>query len=162
MIDWNFTPFDQMLVVRLALAAFLSAAIGLERSLRGRAAGMRTHLAVALGSALFTVVGAYGFGKVAAPDRVAGQVVTGIGFLGAGTIWRHGASVEGLTSAASLWVVAAIGVACAAGMTSEAVLTTLMMLLTLETLRAIEQHLVRTSDEDGAAGLDPPDSPPPA
>src|SRR5581483_9066050 len=111
-------------LVRLAAAAALGGAIGLERELDEKAAGLRTHMLVSLGSALFTMVGAYGFhdflvngGSVVRtdPGRIAAQVVTGIGFLGAGVIFRQVFTIRGLTTAASLWVVAAIGMATGAG-----------------------------------------------
>lgn len=138
------------LVLRLALAAVLGAAIGLERELREREAGLRTHLLVSLGSALFTVVSAYGFDAFlssganvvrADPSRIAAQIVTGIGFLGAGAIIRQGLSVRGLTTAATLWVVAAIGMACGAGYYSAAVVTTVLVILTLWPLRLLAFHL---------------------
>ena len=105
-------------LLRLSLAAVLGGAIGFERELRDREAGLRTHLLVCLGSALFTIVSAYGFREFltsgdqvirADPTRIAAQIVTGIGFLGAGAIIRQGLSVRGLTTAATLWVAAAIG-----------------------------------------------------
>src|SRR5262245_60561084 len=116
------------LLGRLAVAAGLGAAVGVERELRDREAGVRTHLAVSLGSALFTVVSAYGFedffveGATIDPTRIAAQIVTGIGFLGAGAIIRSGLTVRGLTTAASLWIVAAIGMAAGAGYYWAAVL----------------------------------------
>ena len=112
---------------RLAVAAGLGAAIGLERELDEKAAGLRTHMLVSLGSALFTMVGAYGFedfargGVTIDPSRIAAQVVTGIGFLGAGVIFRQGFTIRGLTTAASLWVVAAVGMAAGAGFWKGAV-----------------------------------------
>ena len=112
------------LLGRLALAAALGAVVGFERELREREAGLRTHLLVSLGSALFTIVSAYGVdglqlrprpGLGYDPTRIAAQIVTGIGFLGAGAILRQGTLVRGLTTAASLWVVAAIGMAAGPG-----------------------------------------------
>jgi putative Mg2+ transporter-C (MgtC) family protein len=106
-------------LIRLAAGAGLGAAVGVERELRDREAGVRTHLLVALGAALFTIVSAYGFREFAGgsvdPTRIAAQIVTGIGFLGAGAIIREGLSVRGLTTAGSLWVVAGVGMACGAG-----------------------------------------------
>src|SRR3982751_4148656 len=111
-------------LLRLAIAAGLGGAVGFERELRDREAGIRTHLLVSLGSALFTIGSAYGFHEFLAgggnivradPSRIAAQIVTGIGFLGAGAIIREGLSVRGLTTAASLWIVAAIGMAAGAG-----------------------------------------------
>jgi putative Mg2+ transporter-C (MgtC) family protein len=125
-------------LLRIFVAAALGGAIGLERELRERQAGLRTHLVVSVGSALFTLVSAYGFhnfeGKVD-PTRIAAQIVSGIGFLGAGAIIRQGLSVRGLTTAASLWLVAAIGMASGAGYWDGALIATLGALLTLGPLR---------------------------
>ena len=125
-------------LLRIFVAAALGGAIGLERELRERQAGLRTHLVVSVGSALFTLVSAYGFhsfdGKVD-PTRIAAQIVSGIGFLGAGAIIRQGLSVRGLTTAASLWLVAAIGMAAGAGYWDGALIATLGALLTLGPLR---------------------------
>ena len=125
-------------LLRLFVAAALGGAIGLERELRERQAGLRTHLVVSVGAALFTLVSAYGFhnfdGKVD-PTRIAAQIVSGIGFLGAGAIIRQGLSVRGLTTAASLWLVAAIGMAAGAGYWEGALIATLGSLLALGPLR---------------------------
>jgi putative Mg2+ transporter-C (MgtC) family protein len=131
-------------LARLSLAAVLGGAIGFERELRDREAGLRTHLLVCLGSALFTIVSAYGFREFltsgdqvvrADPTRIAAQIVTGIGFLGAGAIIRQGFSVRGLTTAATLWVAAAIGIASGAGYYSGAVIGTVVTLVALWPLR---------------------------
>ena len=127
-------------LLRVFVAAALGGAIGVERELRERQAGLRTHLVVSVGAALFTLVSAYGFsnfdGKVD-PTRIAAQIVSGIGFLGAGAIIRQGLSVRGLTTAASLWLVAAIGMAAGAGYWDGALLATLGALLTLGPLRVV-------------------------
>ena len=146
-------------LLRLALAAVLGGLIGVERELREREAGLRTHLLVAVGSALFTIVGAYGFHAFlesganvvrADPTRIAAQIVTGIGFLGAGAIIRQGLSVRGLTTAATLWVVAAVGLAAGAGYYSAAVITTGLVLMALYPLRiAAYRILHRFRPEDG-------------
>jgi len=139
-------------LLRLAVAAALGGAIGLERELRERQAGLRTHLVVCVGSALFTIVSAYGFheflvngGSVvrADPTRIAAQIVSGIGFLGAGAIIRQGLSVRGLTTAATLWLVAAIGMAAGAGYYSAALFTTGLAILTLGPLRIVAYRVVR-------------------
>jgi putative Mg2+ transporter-C (MgtC) family protein len=138
-------------LARLAVAGGLGAAVGFERELRDREAGIRTHLLVSLGSALFTIVSAFGFhefltngGSVvrADPTRIAAQIVTGIGFLGAGAIIREGLSVRGLTTAATLWVVAAIGMASGAGYYWPAVATTVLAIFALWPLRLIAYRTI--------------------
>ena len=129
-------------ILRIFCAAVLGGLIGLEREYRAKEAGFRTHFLVALGSAVFMIVSAYGFSDVALSDttgrwdvsRVAAQVVSGIGFIGAGTIIFRKAEniVSGLTTAAGLWVTAAIGLACGGGMYVLSITTTLMVLLGLE------------------------------
>jgi len=133
-------------LLRLAVGAGLGAAVGVERELRDREAGVRTHLLVALGSCLFTIVSAYGFHEFLAsgdavvradPTRIAAQIVTGIGFLGAGAIIREGFSIRGLTTAGSLWVVAGIGMAAGAGYYWPAIAATGVTLFALWPLRAV-------------------------
>jgi putative Mg2+ transporter-C (MgtC) family protein len=144
-------PLEIELVLRLVGAALLGGAVGLEREVRDHPAGFRTHILVALGSCLFTLISAYGFGEVMAdnpqarsdPTRIAAQIVTGIGFLGAGAILRSGISVRGLTTAASLWVVAAIGLAIGAGAYVLGVATTAITVLALLVLRPVRGWLVR-------------------
>src|SRR5436305_5369256 len=137
---------------RVALAAALGAVLGLERELRDREAGLRTHLLVSVGSALFTIVSAYGLKEFltsganvvrADPTRIAAQAVTGIGFLGAGAIIRQGLSIRGLTTAATLWVVAAIGLATGAGYYAGAVITTVVALIALWPLRSLAYSILR-------------------
>jgi len=138
------------LALRIALAAVLGAAIGLERELREREAGLRTHLLVSLGAALFTIVSAYAWsdwsfsnrsGIVFDPTRIAAQIVTGVGFLGAGAIIRQGLTVRGLTTAATLWAVAAIGMAVGAGYYAAAVITTVVVIVSLWPLRILAYRL---------------------
>ena len=152
------------LLLRLALAAALGGVVGAERELRDREAGFRTHLLVALGAALFTLVSAYAWsgwsfstprGVVFDPTRIAAQIVTGIGFLGAGAIIRHGLSVRGLTTAATLWAVAAIGMAAGAGYYAAAVLTTALVLIGLWPLRILAHRLFgRLRAEHGQLVID--------
>ena len=126
------------ITLRLAVAMLLGGVIGFEREYRAKDAGFRTHFLVALGSALFCIVSQYGFGfELKDSSRVAAQVVSGIGFLGAGTIIFQKNVVRGLTTAAGLWVTAAIGLACGTGMYLPAVVTTLMVLIGLEILSAV-------------------------
>ena len=126
-------------ILRLFIAALLGGMIGLEREYREKAAGLRTHFLVALGSALFMIVSAYGFDGALTNSqmrldvsRIAAQVVSGIGFIGAGTIIFQKNSVHGLTTAACVWVTAAIGLTCGAGMYLLAVSATLLVLIGLE------------------------------
>ena len=108
---------DVELLTRLLLAAVLGGAIGAERELNDQAAGLRTHMLLTIGACLFTLISAYGFGGGVGtdPSRLAAQIVTGIGFLGGGAIVRHGLTVKGLTTAASIWATASVGVAIGAG-----------------------------------------------
>ena len=123
---------------RLLAATAMGAAIGLEREYHAKEAGIRTHLLVAVGSCLFMILSAYGFDALLAkdhvsfdPSRIASQVVTGIGFIGAGTIIFQKQMVRGLTTAAGLWVTAAIGLACGIGMYMIAVVSTALVLISL-------------------------------
>ena len=131
--------------LRLLAAMAMGGLIGLERELRAKDAGLRTHFLVALGSALFTLVSQYGFGAdLKASSRVAAQVVSGIGFLGAGTIIFQKNVVHGLTTAAGLWVTAAIGLSCGTGMFAVAGATTVLVLLGLEVVNALHPHRSHT------------------
>lgn len=124
--------------LRLFVALLLGGIVGIEREFRSKDAGFRTHFLVALGSALFCVVSQYGFGiDLKDSSRVAAQVVSGIGFLGAGTIIFQKNMVRGLTTAAGLWVTAAIGLACGTGMYAAAAIATVMILMGLEVLDAL-------------------------
>lgn len=154
------------IVFRVGLAAALGGAIGLERELREREAGLRTHLLVSVGAALFTLVSAYAWtdwhfsnreGLVFDPTRIAAQVVTGIGFLGAGAIIRQGLSIRGLTTAATLWVVAAIGMAVGVGYYEAAIVTTALVLLSLWPLRLVAFRLsARARPQDGRLAVELP------
>lgn len=131
------------LTLRLALAAVLGAAIGLERERASRGAGVRTVALVAMGSALFTLAGAYGFTdepqtRVTDPTRIAAQVATGVGFIGAGAILRQGTSVIGVTTAATVWMAAALGVTVAAGGFAAATIATAITLTVLVGMRLIK------------------------
>ena len=142
---WSSLHFLE-LIGTLLLAAVLGALIGFERERADHPAGLRTHILVCVGSALFTIVSAYGFRDFlesgdqvirADPTRIAAQIVTGIGFLGAGAIIRQGLSVRGLTTAATLWVAAAIGIAAGAGYYSGAVVATVITIVALGPLRLL-------------------------
>src|SRR5712691_2053391 len=133
-------------LLRVAVAAALGGAVGLERELDEKAAGLRTHMLVSVGAALFTLVGAYGFGEFPRgsidPSRIAAQIVTGVGFLGAGVIFRQGFTVRGLTTAASLWLVAAIGMAAGAGYWQGAVIATGVAVVSLRPLERVKERIV--------------------
>lgn len=130
-------------LILLLLAFVLSAVIGVERERRFKSAGLRTHILVGLGAALFTLVSAYGFTSLAPgpvdPSRIAAQVVTGIGFVGAGVIFVNRGNVVGLTTAASIWVTAAVGMACGAGLPLLAVAGAALHLIAVGTLPTAER-----------------------
>lgn len=136
-------------VLRLLVAAALGAGVGVERELHGHPAGMRTHLLVSLGSGLFTIVSIHGFVGVLAPSvqapvdpsRVAAQIVSGIGFLGAGAILKDGFTIRGLTTAASLWATAAIGMAAGAGEGLLAIVATTIVVVSLWPLNVLAERL---------------------
>lgn len=145
------------IAVRLVVSAVAGMAIGIERELRDQAAGLRTHMLVAVGACLFAIVGAYGFEGEGDPSRVAAQVVTGIGFLGAGAIIREGVSVRGLTTAASLWVVAATGTAVGLGLFWATGVATFITLISLWALRPFRRRLRTRADASNADGMAPPE-----
>lgn len=132
-MDMNAVPFelDVQMFLRLLIAVVLGALVGYERERAGKPAGVRTHGMVSLGAALFAVVSIHGFGGTSDPARVAAQIVTGIGFLGAGAILHQRSNVHGLTTAASLWVTAAIGLAVGVGMVLMSLATAVLVFLLL-------------------------------
>ena len=130
------------IVIRLLLSAIIGGFIGTEREVNNRPAGLRTHILVTLGSTLVMLVSIDGF-QSADPSRLAAQVVSGIGFLGAGTIMRTGNNISGLTTAASLWVCAGIGLAVGAGYYLGAIVTTAIVLATLMSLGIFEKRILR-------------------
>jgi putative Mg2+ transporter-C (MgtC) family protein len=139
--EWEF-------LIRLAVSALLGCLIGIERERRIWTAGLRTHMLVSVGSTLFMLVSIFGFADAADtpnvmldPSRVASQVVSGIGFLGAGTILLRRDTIRGLTTAASLWMVAAIGLAVGGGLFLAAAAATILALLILAALKPLEKHL---------------------
>ncbi|MDP2938998.1 MAG: MgtC/SapB family protein [Candidatus Omnitrophota bacterium] len=143
-------------IIRLILAGILSSLIGIERELKHRGAGLRTHILVCLGSTLIMLTSLYVFDiykniTTIDPSRIAAGIVTGIGFLCAGTIIRYGEAVKGLTTAASLWVVSAIGMAIGCGFYSAAVVVAIIVLVVLIFLRRFEKHLGKEIDENPKA-----------
>jgi putative Mg2+ transporter-C (MgtC) family protein len=155
--------------MRLGLALLLGGLVGYERETRAQPAGLRTHILVAVGSCLFTLVSAYGFadfthaagvGDAIRADvtRIASQVVVGIGFLGGGTILRHGTNIKGLTTAASLWVTAAIGLAVGSGLYVTATVATLIAILSLRVFKTVERRVPRRGGDtppETSSGIEP-------
>lgn len=149
--------FDISLVIRVLSSVLLGFAIGLEREMTNKYAGLRTNILVCLGACLFTIISIYGFPEVSVTGdelgtrdtaRVAAQVVTGIGFIGGGTVLRHGATVFGLTTAATLWVSASIGMACGAGMYGLAITATVLSILVLVSVRLFEKNVLISSTKN--------------
>lgn len=141
---------DIQVVLRLLVSAVLSGLIGLERQLHRRAAGLRTHILVSVGSTLIMLTSMYIFDiykdKVLSdPSRIASGIITGIGFLGAGTIIRYGEEIKGLTTAATLWVAAAVGMAVGCGFYLAACATTIIALAVLLLLKTIENKVLGKS-----------------
>ena len=148
-------------VLRLVLAMVLGFALGLERELTNKYAGLRTHILVCLGACVFTLISIYGFPTFAPGDnviidhatgirdsaRVAAQIVTGIGFIGAGTVLRNGSTVMGLTTAATLWIAASIGMACGSGMYEVAIISTVFSVFVLTLVRIWERQFLPSSSK---------------
>lgn len=136
------------IIIRLILSAVIGGSIGIEREISKRPAGLRTHILVSVGSTLIMLVSKYGFDNLADPARIASQVVSGIGFLGAGTILRTGDNIKGLTTAASLWVCAGIGLAVGSGYYLGAIITTSIVLISLMSLGMLEDRVFNNSYRD--------------
>ncbi|MNI03130.1 putative Mg(2+) transport ATPase [compost metagenome] len=168
MDPWVIDPLN--ISIRLFLALLLGGLIGFERELSSHPAGLRTHILVCVGSALIMLLSMYGFSDFVNevnvridPSRLAAQVISGIGFLGAGTIIFNGRSITGLTTAASLWVVAAIGLAAGAGFYYASVLSCMMVLVSLWILNKVEHKYfsgkkiqvlrIQAIDQPGSLGL---------
>ena len=151
--------FNLDFLIRLSVAVAMGFALGLERELTNKYAGLRTHILVCLGACVFTLLSIYGFPTFAPGDnvvveqatgvrdtaRIAAQIVTGIGFIGAGTVLRNGPMVFGLTTAATLWIAASIGMACGAGMYDVAVISTVLSVVVLTIIRVFEKQILPSS-----------------
>lgn len=135
-------------ILRLILSALVGGLIGMEREFNNRPAGLRTHILVCIGSTLIMLVSIYGFNDLADPSRLAAGVVSGIGFLGAGTILRTGSNIEGLTTAASLWICAGIGLAIGAGFYLESIFTAALVLFSLTSLGKLDRFILRRSSRN--------------
>lgn len=146
--------FELMILIRGIAAVILGFTIGLERELTNKYAGLRTHILVCLGSAIFTILSIYAFPMAVDstnpqafgdPARIAAQILTGIGFIGGGTVLKHGSTVYGLTTAATLWVAASIGMACGTGMIDVAVIATIFSVAVLVLIRIFEKNYLTNS-----------------
>lgn len=149
--------FDLSICIRLISSVLLGFVVGLEREMTNKYAGLRTNILVCVGACVFTILSIYGFPMVSVTGdefgtrdtaRVAAQVVTGIGFIGGGTVLRHGATVLGLTTAATLWAVASIGMACGAGMFGVAIVTTILSIIVLVSVRLFEKNVLVSSTKN--------------
>jgi putative Mg2+ transporter-C (MgtC) family protein len=138
------------LATRLVVATLLGGLVGIEREMKHHDAGLRTNILVSLGACLFTILSLIGFGGGSNPDsaRIAAQIVSGIGFLGAGAVFRDQNRVRGLTTAAAIWLVAAIGMAAGTGSYFIALITTLLSLVVLVLLRPVAERLPLTNDKE--------------
>ena len=157
MLDIIGFGFDLTVIVRVISALLLGFAIGFEREITNKDAGLRTNILVCLGACIFTIISIYGFPEVAVSGeemgtrdtaRVAAQIVTGIGFIGGGTVLRHGFNIYGLTTAATLWVSASVGMACGAGMYGLAIISTVLSILILVLVRLFEKNVLVTSTKN--------------
>ncbi len=137
----------QIIIIRILVSFILGVIIGIERGISHKAIGFRTISLVCVGSTAFTLISIYGFSGVDT-SRIAAQIVTGIGFLGAGAILHKGYTTKGLTTATALWVAAAVGMACGCGMFVLAFIVTLMALILLWVLKPFKIHLDRMVDRD--------------
>lgn len=147
--------FNLLLSTRIVAALLFGFGIGLERELTNKYAGLRTHILVCLGACIFTILSLYGFPNITNQGqpygdhaRVAAQIITGIGFIGGGTVLRHGSSVYGLTTAATLWVAASIGMACGAGMLGIGLITTIVSVGVLVLIRLFEKNVLVKSTKN--------------
>lgn len=149
--------FEMLILTRVIAACLLGFAIGLEREITNKHAGLRTHILVCLGSCIFTILSIYAFPMAVDqshpqaygdPARIAAQILTGIGFIGGGTVLRHGSSVYGLTTAATLWVSASIGMACGSGMVDVGFITTLFSVGVLVLIRLFEKDVLVKSTKN--------------
>lgn len=142
--------FHLLVLIRTVAAVVFGFGIGLERELTNKYAGLRTHILVCLGSCIFTILSIYAFpsavyGSHGDPARISAQILTGIGFIGGGTVLRHGSSVYGLTTAATLWVAAAIGMACGTGELTIALIATVFSVGVLVLIRIFERDVLPTN-----------------
>ena len=148
----NFLVIDTNIIISLFLSIILGFTLGLEREITNKIAGLRTHMLVCIGACVFTILSIHAFPLAAGSDnpasfgdpaRIAAQIITGIGFIGAGTVLKQGATISGLTTAATLWVAAAIGMTCGCEYYSLAVLVTILTVIILVLIRIFEREIIR-------------------
>ena len=144
---------DKVMLLDILLAIVLGFAIGFEREITNKWAGLRTHMLVCLGSCIFTLLSIHAFpvyahSPQADPARIAAQILTGIGFIGGGTVLRHGYSIYGLTTAATLWITASIGMACGCGFTALATMCTVLAVGTLVLIRIFEKQYIHKGSKN--------------
>ncbi len=144
---------EKSMMLDILLAIVLGFAIGFEREITNKWAGLRTHMLVCLGSCIFTLLSIHAFpvfahSPQADPARIAAQILTGIGFIGGGTVLRHGYSIYGLTTAATLWITASIGMACGCGFTSLAIVSTVLAVGTLVVIRIFEKQYIHKGSKN--------------
>ena len=144
---------SKTMLLDILLAIVLGFAIGFEREITNKWAGLRTHMLVCLGSCIFTLLSIHAFpifahSPQADPARIAAQILTGIGFIGGGTVLRHGSSIYGLTTAATLWITASIGMACGCGFTALAIVSTSLAVGTLVVIRVFEKQYIHKSSKN--------------
>lgn len=144
---------EKSMLLDILLAIFLGFAIGFEREITNKWAGLRTHMLVCLGSCIFTLLSIHAFpvfahSPQADPARIAAQILTGIGFIGGGTVLRHGYSIYGLTTAATLWITASIGMACGCGFTALAIVSTGLAVGTLVLIRIFEKQYIHKGSKN--------------
>jgi len=140
------------MMLRLLISVLFGGAIGYVREIKKKAAGLRTHMLVCMGSTIFTIVSimiVQDGGPGADASRIAASVVTGIGFIGAGTIFQTGGSVRGLTTAASIWVCAAIGLAVGCGLYEVATFSTILSLIIIQVMQTVEKKFLSPSEREG-------------
>ena len=156
----NLAPGIGQIALRLACAMLIGVIIGLEREFTHRPAGLRTHILVALGACVISVAGEMLFshyGGNSDPARLSAQVITGVGFLGAGTIMKEGATVKGLTTAASVWAVACLGIATGFGYYTLALLGMVFIMFTLTLVEALQHRFIRAGSSEGVYILETSD-----
>lgn len=148
----------EIIITRILIAIFLGFTIGLERQLNCKVAGIKTHILVCVGSTVFTLLSIYGFsglvllGEVAKlthdPARIAAQIIPGIGFIGAGAIWKSNSNVVGITTASTLWITAAVGMAVGSGYFFLSIFTTLAVLFSIVISRYIESKFINVTEKE--------------